>query len=126
MDQLRSQRNSDVDLVSFCADQDKKFERDQARLKDAVDVEESGIQMHEAQIADLSDAQKDGTTTSAAVASVPFASSTCLPDGAFSFVVLSSSIWSSFDTSPPLLQQSQNIAPAIAHEGSSKLRKSNG
>lgn len=66
VDQLRSQRNSDVDLVSFCADQDKKFERDQARLKDAVDVEESGIQMHEAQIADLSDAQKDGTTTSAA------------------------------------------------------------
>ena len=66
MDQLRSQRNSDVDLVSFCADQDKKFERDQARLKDAADVEESGIQMHEAQIADLTDAQKDGTTTSAA------------------------------------------------------------
>jgi len=66
VDQLRSQRNSDVDLVSFCADQDKKFERDQARLKDAVDVEESGIQMHEAQIADLTDAQKDGTTTSAA------------------------------------------------------------
>merc|ERR1719281_1511716 len=67
VDQLRSQRNSDVDLVSWCAEEDKKFERDRARLKDAADVQESEIQMHEAQIADLTEAQTGGTTSSAAL-----------------------------------------------------------
>jgi hypothetical protein len=67
VDNLRAQRNGDVDLVSWCAEEDKKFERDRARLKDSADVQESEIQMHEAQIADLTEAQTAGTTSLSAL-----------------------------------------------------------
>lgn len=52
VDALRSQRNEDVDLATYCSDQEKNFESEAALTKDDVDVQEATAQLHAALEAD--------------------------------------------------------------------------
>jgi hypothetical protein len=67
IDQLRGQRNKDVDLVTWCAEEEKKFARDEINTKDEVDVQESEIQMHKTIAAELESAEKVAAVDLAAV-----------------------------------------------------------